>query len=55
MLIRAFHDKFKHGPKMISKYTCPDCGGTGVMPVPFRLEMLLPYGENLARAVGDTV
>ena len=55
MHIRAFHDKFQHGPKMSWKYTCPDCGGAGVMPVPFRLEMLLPYGENLARAVGDAV
>jgi hypothetical protein len=55
MPIRAFHDKFQHGPKMTWKYSCPDCGGAGVMPVPFRLEMLLPYGENLARAVGDSV
>ena len=55
MQIRGFHDKFLHGPKMSAKFECPKCGGAGVMPVPFRLEMLLPYGENLARCVGDTV
>ena len=55
MYIRAFHDKFQHGPKMSWKYVCPKCGGNGVMPVPFRLEILLPHGENLARAVGDTI
>ena len=54
-LIRAFHDKFFHGPKMESKYECPDCGGTGTMPVPFRIEMLFPYGESLTRNFGNTI
>jgi len=54
-IIRAFHDKFFHGPKMEYKYECPECGGTGVMPVPFRIEMLFPYGESLTRNFGDSV
>jgi len=55
MHIRAFHDKFVHGPKMEAPYECPKCGGAGTMPVPFRLEMLFPYGENLSRHTGNAV
>jgi len=55
MHIRAFHDKYVHGPKMETNYTCPKCGGTGVLPVPFRLDMLLPYGKNLSRYTGNAV
>lgn len=54
-LIRAFQEKFNHGPKLEYKYECPNCGGSGIMPVPFRLEMLLPYGENLTRSIGDAI
>ena len=54
-LIRAFHDKYFHGPKMETKYECPKCGGAGVMPVPFRIEMLFPYGQTLARNFGDSI
>ena len=53
--IRAFQDAFEHGLKMRTNYTCPKCGGTGVMPVPFRFEMLLSYGEILKRRVGDAI
>ena len=55
MVIRAFHDKFNHGVQMETSYECPRCGGTGVMPVPFRLEMLLPYGKKLERYIDDGV
>lgn len=55
MVIRAFHTKFEHGVKMTAGYECPKCGGTGTMPVPFRLEMLLPYGEKLARYTGNAI
>jgi len=55
MVIRGFHDQFYHGPKMETKYECPKCGGGGVMPVPFRLEMLLPHGEKLKRYLGGAV
>lgn len=47
MYIRAFHEKYIHGPKMEAKYECPHCGGVGITPIPFRLEMFLPSGENL--------
>lgn len=53
--IRAFHDKFFHGPKMETKYECPKCGGTGVMPVPFRIEFLFPYGPELIRHFGNAI
>jgi hypothetical protein len=55
MVIRAFHDKFNHGPKMETNYQCPNCGGVGVMPIPFRLEMLLPYGKELQRHIGNAI
>jgi len=55
MVIRAFQDKFQHGPDMKYSYTCKKCEATGVMPVPFRLEMLLPYGEGLRKRLGDAV
>lgn len=54
-VIRGFHDKFNHGPKMETGYKCPNCGGTGIMPVPFRLEMLLPYGEELQRHIRGAI
>jgi len=53
--IRAFQEAFEHGVKMQTNYTCPKCGGNGVMPVPFRFEMLLSYGETLKRRVGDAI
>jgi hypothetical protein len=46
-VIRAFQDKHIHGPKLEAPFECQNCGATGIMPVPFRLEMLLPYGKNL--------
>lgn len=55
MHIRAFHDKYVHGPKMETTYECAKCGGAGVLPVPFRLDMLLPYGKNLSRYTGNAV
>jgi hypothetical protein len=54
-LIRAFHDKYYHGPKMEAGYTCPKCGGAGVTPVPFRLDILFPDGQAVARALGHSV
>lgn len=54
-VIRAFHDKFNHGPKMETGYKCPHCEGSGVMPLTFRLEMLLPYGAELQRHVGNAI
>jgi predicted methyltransferase len=53
--IRGFQDVFEHGVKMETTYTCPKCGGTGAMPVPFRYELLLSFGEILKRRVGDAI
>lgn len=47
--IRAFHEKFDHGPIMESKYECKYCGFKGVMDVPFRIEMVFPIGSTLRR------
>jgi hypothetical protein len=54
-IIRAFHDKFYHGPKMEQKYECSKCGGTGIMPVPFQIKFLFPYGIELVRHFGSTI
>ena len=53
--IRAFHEKFYHGPKMQSNYDCPKCGSKGVVEVPFRIEIIFPYGETLTRHFGTRV
>ena len=54
-LIRAFHEKYFHGPIMEVEYTCPQCGEHGRVMLPFRLEFLLPFGEALSRLAGDAV
>ena len=53
--MRAFHTKFEHGPKMEYKYECPDCGGVGLTPVPFRIDFILPVGETLKGYTADDV
>jgi hypothetical protein len=53
--IRGFQDAFEHGVKMRTGYTCPKCGGAGEMPVPFRFELLLSFGEILKRRTGDAI
>lgn len=53
--IRAFHEKYYHGPKMETEYECPKCGGQGVTPVPFRIELLFPYGKALTKHFGAGV
>jgi hypothetical protein len=51
--VRAFQEKYYHGPIMETKYKCKKCGGDGVTAVPFRVEMLFPSGEELVRNFGD--
>lgn len=55
MKIRAFHEKFMHGPKPEYKYDCPHCGVSGVTAMPFRIEYFIPYGEVLTRSVGNEI
>lgn len=45
--IKGFHEDYVHGPVMETAFECPKCGGTGVVPVPFRLEMVFPFGSYL--------
>ena len=54
-LIRAFHEKYDHGPIMESKYECPKCGFEGVVTVPFRLELFFPFGNTLKATFGNRV
>ena len=51
--IRAFQERFDHGPTMETTFDCEKCGVTGVVPVPFRIEMFFPFGKQLARYFGE--
>lgn len=53
--IRAFHEKYDHGPIMEADYRCPKCGGVGRMAVPFRIDMVLPHGSQLKSVYGAAV
>lgn len=46
-VIKAFQEKYDHGPNMEAKYECPKCGGEGLVAVTFRIEHFLPYGKAL--------
>jgi len=54
-LIRAFHEKYIHGPKMEVTVECRKCGASEVALVPFRLELFFPFGEALRRYFGGAV
>jgi hypothetical protein len=54
-LIRTFHERFSHGPKMETVVECPKCGASEVAPVPFRIDLLFPYGKTLTRYYGNAV
>jgi len=54
-LIRAFHDTYFHGVKMEAGYTCPKCGGAGLMPIPFRLDIIFPDGATVAKSLGRSI
>lgn len=53
--IRAFHEEFDHGPVLEVKYTCPKCGGAGLMPVQFRFDWILPTGKGLRDGYGQSL
>jgi hypothetical protein len=50
--VRAFHEEFDHGPVMEAPYKCGKCGGEGRVAVPFRIEMVFPYGPALKKHFG---
>jgi len=54
-LMRAFQEKYVHGVSLEAAYVCPKCGGKGVTPVPFRLDMVFPAGETIAKSLGHSV
>ena len=50
--IRAFQEKYKHGPDLSKvPYICPKCGGVGTIAVPFRLELFLPSDAELSKYI----
>lgn len=50
--IRAFQEKFFHGPIMEWNYSCKHCGGAGRMAIPFQREWLFPSGKALTADFG---
>jgi hypothetical protein len=55
MRIRAFHEKFYHGPEMLSKVICPKCEREVEVDVPFRLDFFFPDGSTIDTAFGAGV
>lgn len=53
--IRAFHDRFYHGPNMHTKFICPRCKKEDETEVPFRFEFIFPRGKTLAGAFGKRI
>jgi hypothetical protein len=54
-LIRAFHERYYHGPKMEAMVECKKCGASEVAPIPFRLELFFPHGDSLKRYFGNAI
>lgn len=53
--IRAFHEKYEHGPDMRTKFKCPLCGEEDDIEVPFRLDFIFPRGNALTGFVGKGI
>lgn len=53
--IRAFHEKFYHGPDMNTTFKCPNCGEEDELTVPFRFEFLYPHGKALTDTFGEGI
>jgi len=51
-MMRAFHEKYSHGVKLISKFTCTHCEEESPTEVPFRPQLFIPDGATVARSVG---
>ena len=54
-LIKAFHEKFYHGPVFAHPYTCPLCGYKGDMVVPFRFTNIIPNVSKLRQYYGKQI
>jgi len=55
VLIRTVPEKFNHGPIMEAPYECAKCGFKGATAVPFRFDVLFPFGDALTKAFGARV
>ena len=54
--IRAFQNKFYHGPDMtIKNHECELCGGVEDIPVPFRIGLLFQSGEGFEERFDTTI
>jgi len=53
--IRAFHEKFYHGPDMKMNYVCPECEEEDVLEIPFHLNLIFPYGQTLTDTFGKGI
>jgi len=53
--IEAFHEKYYHGPEMITDFECPKCGKEDKLDIPFRLDFLFPHGRALTDTFGEGV
>lgn len=51
--VRAFHEKFYHGPDFTYAYKCPRCREEDDVEVPFRLDFIFPTGETLTKTFGE--
>lgn len=53
--IRAFQEKFYHGPNLYYSYICPKpkCREEDEVEIPFRLDFLFPVGETLTKTFGE--
>lgn len=54
-MIKAFHEKYYHGPVFETKYSCTLCGYEGVTTVPFRPDYIIKGGSELIRHYGDKI
>lgn len=53
--IEAFHEKFYHGPDLVSSFECPKCGREDEVDVPFRLDFFFPHGRTLTDNFGKGI
>lgn len=53
--IRAFHEKFYHGPVLSTNFKCPKCKEEDKTEVPFLLDLLFPSGKTLTEAFGTGI
>jgi len=53
--IRAFQEKYYHGPDMEATHQCPYCHEEDQISIPFRIEALFPTGKELVRNFGDRI